>query len=341
MITLLYIVITLYLHISSTSSTRTPLYVFSQVMSLPATTTDYSHTSKEYKNIETLLSSEIHIAKCQASCIKNFSPCSTSSSCTQCKRMCRLLEETPAWSNICSAPGLCKPGCQIACMSAEVPRSARHIQVKAGLWQIMIKECRLVWRIQDTEYSRDSGLMFLVAAKDKQGMFYHVGTVSASYVEVARDILRKAEKLIILSISEDGIQERHQVQVEQEDQDCGKGEDSRQEVWSSQSEPLVSLSSEETTTMPIIILSIVASLLAVALVVLVRVVTQYCRQVTNKTMCMETDRNDDEKVNNQINISEARDDLDYYVSEWSDQERAEKTRICRSDLESLYISRSV
>ena len=91
--------------------------------------------------------------------------------------------------------------------------------------------------------------------------------------------------------------------------------------------------------MPIIILSIVASLLAVALVVLVRVVTQYCRQGINKTM--ETDRNEDDQINNQRNISEARDDLDYYGSEWQDQERSEKTRISRSDLESVYISRSV
>ena len=239
----MFLIILLSLAISLTMSTpSTPLYVFSQVMSLPATTNNHNHTDADYANLETLLSSEITIARCQAACIKNFSPCSTSSSCTQCKKICRLLEETPAWANICSATNLCKPGCQIACLSAEETRVARRQNmVRAGLWQIRIKECRLVWRVQDFEYSRDSGhLMFLVAAKDKQSMFYHVATVSSSSVEVAQDILRKAEKLIILSVSENGIQERHQVQVEEDHKNCKETQDSLEDIWSSQSEPLVS-----------------------------------------------------------------------------------------------------
>ena len=160
-----------------------PLYVFDQVRSMPA-----NNTIMQYQNIENLMSSEIHIAQCQASCIKNFPPCLTSSSCTQCKKICRLLEETPVWGNICSDPSLCKEGCQLACMATDKPRSAPHIKEKAWLWRIRIKECRLVWSIQDDEQIRHSDgghLMFLVDAKDNQGMFYHVGTVSSSTVEVA------------------------------------------------------------------------------------------------------------------------------------------------------------
>ena len=211
--------------------------------------------------------------------------------------------------------------------------------VRAGLWQIMIKECRLVWRVQDFEYSRDSGhLMFLVAAKDKQSMFYHVATVSSSAVEVAQDILRKAEKLIILSVSENGIQERHQVQVEEDHKNCKETQDSLEDIWSSQSEPLVSQISEESSILPIIILSIVVSLLVVALAVLVRVVTKHCRGDTEKVV----ERGEENKnLIVQRVMSEARDNLEYYEFEVVDLSMMEKRRVFRSSCDDVYISRSV
>ena len=251
----------------SSMSTLTPMYVFSQVMSVD----NITNTDTDYTNIEILLASEINIARCQASCIKNFSPCSSSSSCTQCKRVCRLLQETPAWGNVCSAPGLCKEGCQVACHGREQGDRMVEEEAGPGMWQIRIMQCSLVWRVQEQSARGDKEhLMFLVAAKDKEGMFYHVATVSATSVKVPQDILQKAEKLVILSIAENNIKERHQILVEPRHQECEAPQ------WSSLSDPLVSQIEEEFPTIPIIILCMVVTLLVVATMVLVKVVTQHC-----------------------------------------------------------------
>ena len=199
-----------------------------------------------------------------------------------------------------------------------------------------------MWRIQEYQFSRDSGhLMFLVAAKDTQGMFYHVATVSSSSVEVAQDILKKAEKLIILSIAEDGVQERHQVQVEADHQDCGAEEDSQEDYWQSQSEPLVSLMSEEYPIMHIFILSVVVCLLVVALLVLARVVTKHCREGTEKDEDTASKREEVESLTRKAVKGKAKDSLEYYGCEVLDLTRLEKQTVLRSNAENVYISRSV
>ena len=94
---------------------KPPLYVFSQVVSLSSNMSSSPPTSDV--DIETVLGDQVMMARCQVTCMTQLSPCDLSPMCGHCLHVCRLLVETPAWFNICSAPRLCRPGCQVACGS--------------------------------------------------------------------------------------------------------------------------------------------------------------------------------------------------------------------------------
>jgi hypothetical protein len=134
-------------------------------------------------------------------------------------------------------------------------------------------------------------------------------------VLVDTDFIRRAEKMI-------------QEQVDRE-QDDDMREQSRQDVWSSNSSPLVS-QSEDDSSLPIIILSIVGSVLGGTIAVLVRVVIQNYRGDTDKTL--ETDRNEfmKQKLARLREMSEARDLMDYFGAERGGQGRTENVYVSRS-----------
>ena len=242
------------------------------------------HTSLEYDEnnrfeirvMEEILSEELDIAKCQAGCSNSFSPCIISSDCSQCKRVFRLLQESPAWSSICSDGNICKTGCSVACHVSRQPDSVQRLEHVVDHWNIEISGCRLHWSPEILkhrsikrypEIPKDKSIMYLVTAKDKQGMFYHVATVSATQIDIPRSILTKAEKIIVLAVGEEGVLEKHQIEVAAEHLEC---RESKRNMLISKHEI-----DEEFPILPVIILGILSTLLVMALVILARVLTKF------------------------------------------------------------------
>ena len=73
-----------------------------------------------------------------------------------------------------------------------------------------IHECSLFWNAKDVETNK---FVFLVASKDKNGMFYHLGTVAHNKIDLLPAIINKAEMFIVLEIAENGIRDRHEMTV--------------------------------------------------------------------------------------------------------------------------------
>ena len=88
-----------------------PLLVFRQVVSL-ASDPSASANDDLGDSLEAVLADKVSSARCHAHCSAQLL-CPGSPECMRCVRVCRLLREGPAWSNLCQAPGLCRGGCQV------------------------------------------------------------------------------------------------------------------------------------------------------------------------------------------------------------------------------------
>ena len=112
-----------------------------------------------------------------------------------------------------------------------------------------------------------------------------------------QEFIRNAEELI-------------QDQYYDEEDEPEVREERSQDVFSSQSFPLVSPSGSEDTTLPIVILSIVGAVLGGTLAVLVRVLIQFYRGHKDNT---ESETDGSELMREKLDsLREARDRLDYY-----------------------------
>ena len=75
---------------------------------------------------------------------------------------------------------------------------------------VTIYKCSLFWKVDESEIGK---FVFLVALKDRNGMFYHVGTLAENKIDLPPAIINKAEQFIILKIGENGIRSRHESMV--------------------------------------------------------------------------------------------------------------------------------
>ena len=191
-----------------------PLMVFSQVMILPSNESQTA-PGDQTAGLERVVGRAVVVARCEAGCLAQFSGCEQAG-CEDCRTVCRLLVETPAWTNICSAPAVCGPGCRAACQSLHQTGAARpeHPGGPGAVWDIKQFGCTLIWE-REGQRTEDLSIMYLVAAVDADQMFYHLATVSATNIVLDANIASKAETFIILAIGQEGILERHQVEVEQ------------------------------------------------------------------------------------------------------------------------------
>ena len=231
-----------------------PLMVFSQVMILPSNESQTA-PGDQTAGLERVVGRAVVVARCEAGCLAQFPGCEQAG-CEDCRTVCRLLVETPAWTNICSAPAVCGPGCRAACQSLHQTGAARpeHPGGPRAVWDIKQFGCTLIWE-REGQRTEDLSVMYLVAAVDADQMFYHLATVSATNIVLDANIASKAETFIILAIGQEGILERHEVEVEQ---------GSCQSSLSSQS----ARDTEETSswTIPVAVLSSVIFLLVLLLV---------------------------------------------------------------------------
>ena len=191
-----------------------PLLVFRQVVSLAS---DPSVSpAMAASELEAVLADKVTSARCHAHCSAQLS-CPGSPQCARCVRVCDLLREGPAWANLCEAPGLCREGCQVACGASEdrddddedIVRSARHHDPEEEDLDLRLEQCSLLWSAENEK----GGRMYLVASEDRSGMFYHLGTVAHTWINLTPDILDKAKRLIVLVIGEEGVTQRSQIEV--------------------------------------------------------------------------------------------------------------------------------
>ena len=68
----------------------------------------------------------------------------------------------------------------------------------------------MFWKAKETEMGN---FVFLVASKDRTGMFYHIGTVAQNKIDLPPAIINKAELFVVLQIGENGIRSRHELMV--------------------------------------------------------------------------------------------------------------------------------
>ena len=191
-----------------------PLLVFRQVVSLASDPSASPATAAS--ELEAVLKDKVTSARCHAHCSAQLT-CPGSPQCARCVRVCDLLREGPAWANLCEAPGLCREGCQVACAASEdrddddqdIVRSARHHDPEEEDLDLRLEQCSLLW----SAVGEKEGRMYLVASEDRSGMFYHLGTVAHTWINLTPDILDKAKRLIVLVIGEEGITQRSQIEV--------------------------------------------------------------------------------------------------------------------------------
>ena len=183
------------------------LLVFSQVMILPSNQTTPGPTA----SLETLLASEVVVARCEAGCLTSWPDCS-SPECSHCRTVCRHLVSTPAWLNICSAPRLCSPGCRAACHSMTNP--GEELSETSRVWDIKQFGCTLIWEIEADQATHSRAVMYLVAALDTNNMFHHLDTVSSTNIILDPDTVSNVRTVIILAIGQGGVEERQEVEVE-------------------------------------------------------------------------------------------------------------------------------
>ena len=193
-----------------------PLMVFPQVMILPSNESKAAPPDLPAA-LEFVLARAVRVAGCEAGCLTEFPDCEGQAGCSHCRTVCRLLVETPAWLNICSAPAVCSPGCKAACQSLQQTGATKLEPEDSDWsdWDIQQFGCTLIWEIERKDSTEAVSMMYLVAAVDADQMFYHLATVSSTNVVVDANIAAKAETFIILAIGQEGILERHQVEVEQ------------------------------------------------------------------------------------------------------------------------------
>ena len=193
-----------------------PLMVFRQVVSLASDPSVSPAIAAS--DLEAVLADKVSSARCHAHCSAQLA-CPGSPECGRCVRVCDLLREGPAWTNLCEAPGLCREGCQVACGAAasedgdddgdhDNVRSARHHDPEEEDLGLRLEQCSLQW-------AGEGGSVYLVASEDRSGMFYHLGTVTHRWINLTPDILDKAERLIVLVIGEEGVTQRSQIEVTQ------------------------------------------------------------------------------------------------------------------------------
>ena len=239
-----------------------PLMVFPQVMILPSNDSRAAPPDLS-ASLETVLARAVRVAGCEAGCLAEFPDCEDQAGCSHCRRVCRLLVETPAWINICSAPAVCSPGCRAACQSLHQSGATRLEPGDSEWsdWDIQQFGCTLIWEIErkESRTTQAGSMMYLVAAVDADQMFYHLATVSSTNVVVDANIASKAETFIILAIGQEGILERHQVEVEQ---------GSCQSSQSSQSVLDTETGRTSSWTLPAVVLATVTFLLILVLGVL-------------------------------------------------------------------------
>ena len=196
-----------------------PLMVFRQVVSLASDPSVSPAIAAS--DLEAVLADKVSSARCHAHCSAHLG-CPGSPECGRCVRVCDLLREGPAWTNLCEAPGLCREGCQVACGAAisedgdqdgdqDNVRSARHHDPEEEDLGLRLEQCSLQW----AGVTREGGSVYLVASEDRSGMFYHLGTLTQQWINLTPDILDKAERLIVLVIGEEGVTQRSQIEVTQ------------------------------------------------------------------------------------------------------------------------------
>ena len=201
-----------------------PMYVFNQAVSVSMSRINQQETSKDGTDLlETILTDEVTIATCQATCARHFprESCKVTRQCKHCQRVCRLLVETPAWENICSAPGLCHQGCQVACEAGGddlEERTPRHHEGKNGYWEIKLFGCHLFWENvlggEDDKEMDFQGIQYLIAYQDRYGKFYHHATLETNFLELKPEILAKVDNFVVLAIGQDGVIDTFELQIE-------------------------------------------------------------------------------------------------------------------------------
>ena len=168
-------------------------------------------------------------------------------------------------TNVCSSPSFCKEGCQVACRKDNKRISPRLPYGSKRRWTVKLTGCRLSWEVENEDNQQEE--VFLLVAKDRNGMIYHLGTTVAMTMEVGEEMMRKAEELIFLSVTSQGLQETHTLRMLKEHKSCREG---RQRAIFVSSESEVR---RRFPTIPVIILCVSILLLLAALAFLRHVVT--------------------------------------------------------------------
>ena len=108
--------------------------------------------------VEILFKNNIKDARCQAQCLD----VETMEQRTRCVGICRELEASPQYGDLCSLSSECTEGCLEACEA----RTASSIGVK--ITEARMETCDLSWDLaSDTE----EDVVFVVAGRDKAGMW--------------------------------------------------------------------------------------------------------------------------------------------------------------------------
>ena len=189
-----------------------------------------------------------------------------------CNKTCRLLSNPSSWSGICTDPS-CSEGCTTACETVRSPSSSLEtVELDPTLETVeldpSLDHCSLYWTARSRDGWEQDGLQFLVAAMDRNGMFYHVGTTGNHSLSVPEYILNKASALFLVSVAPTGVTGVQAVQVEEKDAQCAR---MRTRTLSpiNRTDLIMSRTDETGVAAPVVLVAILSTLLLLFVLLLV------------------------------------------------------------------------
>ena len=152
-------------------------------------------------SLESLLQSHITSSQCTVRCSSE-----SGQERMKCMEVCPLVVSSSS-PYLCNLTQLCRGGCRTACTTEEQ---------SVSLTSLYLTTCSLTWT--STSMITSVSPMFLVAGQDKGGMWHLVATVTSH--SLPRHTIASYTKVRILLISSNGVMDRSEVTVEEEDEDC-------------------------------------------------------------------------------------------------------------------------
>ena len=197
-----------------------------------------------------VLRPDLETARCLATCHQILDP--RLHAFKTCNQTCSRLYRNQAWRMICGTE-TCGYGCSTACSSIQTQSTLRHgIDISAEL-----DGCRLFWKAEMVKQSEDT-VEYLVAARDGNNMLYHVGSTQTNSIQIPETLMEKSANFLVVGVSPRGLVGVQSIAV-----------DSSQKHCSRHLELLMDVRDKKSNSKPVILLSILSSILIFSVFLLV------------------------------------------------------------------------